>query len=194
MAFLSDDYKVPTQSRYMKWNEGENRFRILGSFENGTAIMGYEYWVSRDGGGRMPVRVKMGTTIDTSKLEVDPKTGKKDLPSHFWALPVYNWMEDKIQILEIKQKTIMEAIKNLARNKKWGDPENYDITVNKNVDSGKVTYNVVPEPKEELPEEILKKISDTPINIKALFTGDDPFTEVTEDVDPDEIPEDLGTK
>ena len=48
--FLPSDYKIPTTSKYMKFKQGENRFRILTS-----PIIGWEYWVNTEK-GRKPVR------------------------------------------------------------------------------------------------------------------------------------------
>lgn|SRR3990167_1173717 len=187
MSFLDDDYKVPSTSRYMKWQEGQNQFRILGSFVEGTAIMGYEYWKSTEEGGRKPVRVKLGISVPIAELEENPKTGELDLPKHFWALPVWNYAEKSFQILEITQKTIMNAIKDLARNKKWGDPKNYDINVTRTTENSKTKYTVMPEPKEKLTEEIEEQIALVKINIHALYDGEDPFQVSLETVHPDEV-------
>ena len=130
MPFLPKDYTVPEPtSNYLKFVEGENPFRILGSFEDQTAIMGYEYWITLPDGKRSPVRKRMGETISQNELEINPKTDKPDMPRHFWALPVWNYASNSVQILEITQRTIMNYIKSLAQNPKWGDPREYDIVV-----------------------------------------------------------------
>ena len=184
--FLASDYKIPTTSRYMRWNQGENRFRILGSFTNDTAIMGMEYWKNTPEGGRKPIRVAMGINIPIADLEENDK-GELDIPKHFWAMPVYNHNEGLVQILEITQKTIMNAIKDLSKNKKWGNPADYDIVVTKTGEKFETKYTVVPDPKETLGEDIQAKIKATKINIVALFSGDDPFKENLEHVDPSEV-------
>ena len=44
--FLPDDYDVPNAAaNYMKFQQGTNKFRVLGS-----AIIGYELWVDTDEG------------------------------------------------------------------------------------------------------------------------------------------------
>lgn len=185
MSFLPDDYKIPTETRYMKFQEGENKFRILGSFLNNTAIMGYEYWITDEDKNRKPVRVKMGVNIPITNLEEDPKTGELQLPRHFWAFPVYNRKDKKIQILEITQKTVMNGIRDLTRNSKWGDPTKYDISVVRDDSTGKTAYSVMPEPKEELEKEINDQYSAMTIDLEKLFTGGDPFGS---DIKPEEIP------
>lgn len=184
--FLSDDYKVPSTSRYMKFSAGENRFRILGSFADQTAIMGMEYWKTTPEGGRKPVRVEMGINIPLTELE-EKEDGELDMPKHFWALPVYNYQEGMIQILEITQKTILNAIKDLSRNKKWGNPLEYDIVVTKTGEKFETKYTVMPDPKEPISEAIQEAKKATKINIVALFSGDDPFKVENEEVDPDEV-------
>src|SRR6266436_1331299 len=113
MDFFNKDYEIPQISKYMKFEEGENIFRILGSFINETAVMGTVYWKTADK-GRMPVRLKPNVAVPASELELNPKTGEIEIPKHFWAFPVYNYRSKSIQILEITQKSIMNAIKSLA--------------------------------------------------------------------------------
>jgi hypothetical protein len=185
-GFLSDDYKVPSTSRYMKFQAGENRFRILGSFTDETAIMGLEYWKATPDGGRKPIRVAMGVAIPITELEENPKTGELDMPKHFWALPVYNYQDGQVQILEITQKTIQSSIRDLSKNKKWGNPGEYDIVVGKSGEGLETKYTVVPDPKEELSEVIKEAHKGTKINIMALFSGEDPFNS-NEKVDVDEV-------
>jgi hypothetical protein len=189
--FFQQGYEVPTTSGYMKFEEGANTFRILGKFTDGSAIMGTEYWVTGEGGKRMPKRVPMGQNVEVSELELNPKTGEQEQPKHFWAMPVWNYAAKKVQILEITQKGIMNSIKALAENKKWGDPLNYDIVVTRTEASGKTTYSVMPEPKEALKKEILEEYKRMNLNLKALFIGQDPFnyqgSEVVDEINLDDM-------
>lgn len=187
---MAGDYEVPSTSNYMKFEEGENRFRILGSFGEKTAIMGTEYWKTTDDNKRIPVRIKLGESVPVGDLGIN-NFGEPEMPKHFWALPVYNYKEKRIQILEITQKSILQAITALAKNKKWGNPKDYDLVVTR-VDEKKISYSVTPDPKEKLEEGILKMYKEMNININALFTGDDPFSankgeKMNENVDPDDV-------
>jgi len=182
MSFFTPNYEIPSTSRYMKYEDGDNTFRILGSFEKETAIMGMEYWKTIEG-KRKPIRVRMGITIPISELEEREDGEGLDMPKHFWALPVWNYAQKQLQILEITQKTIMTPIKSLASNPKWGDPFNYDLVVTRSKEGGKTTYTVTPNPKDDIPEEALKSLKETPLHIEALFDGKDPFADTTgEDV------------
>ncbi len=182
MSFFNKGYEIPTSSRYFKFEDGENTFRILGSFEDNTAIMGMEYWKTVEG-KRKPIRVRMGVTVPITELEEREDGEGLDMPKHFWALPVWNFAQKQVQILEITQKTIMTPIKSLAGNPKWGSPLLYDLVVTRSKESGKTTYTVTPDPKSDVPEEALKALSANPIHIEALFAGGDPFMDTTgEDV------------
>lgn len=174
-GFIEPDYKVPSSSGYMKFQEGENRFRILGSFLDKTAIRGVEYWVTDSEGNRKPKRLVEGTPVPVEELEENPQTGEIEVPKYFWAFPVFNYADKKIQILEISQKTIINAVRNLAGNAKWGNPIEYDIVVVRSKENGKTTYSVTPDPKEKVAEEIINALSATPIRIEALFEGVDPY-------------------
>jgi hypothetical protein len=172
--FLPTGYDVPSSSdKYYKFAKGENRFRIMSS-----PIMGYEYWVTENG-NRRPVRVPMGTNIDTSLLETNPKTGEVDLPKHFWAMVVYDYVSEKAKILEITQKGVMKALTTLAKDDDWGSPvgnDGYDIVVSKEGDGYDTEYTVNPKPRKKLDAGIEQFVQDHNINLNALFSGEDPFT------------------
>jgi hypothetical protein len=154
MSFLPEDYKgVPDTSNYMRFEDGRNRFRILGS-----AIVGMEYWKTVDK-KRTPFRIRMNESVDQSVLEVNPKTGKPDQPKHFWAFVVYNCVAEKIQILEITQKTVMNGIKALIDSEDWGDPKEYDIMVTKEGKELETNYSVMPSPKKMVLPDVTNQYS-----------------------------------
>lgn len=166
MSFLPEGYKkIPSNSDYMKFQDGENVIRVLSS-----AVVGYEYWTEDS----KPVRAKQkwdGVPADCK--EEDDGTFKIN---HFWAFAVWNYDEKKVMILEITQKTVMQGIKALVENKRWGDPKNYDILITKTKDGGKTSYQTqalppIGEPDETIREAYAKKT----VNLEALFTGADPF-------------------
>jgi hypothetical protein len=179
----TDNYEIPSTSNYMSWEDGDNKFRILGAFSEGTAIQGMEYWKTV-GDKRTPIRYGKqadGTykPVPMSELEVN-KFGNLDTPKYFWALPVWNYQDKKVQILEITQKSILKSIQQYIGNKKWGDPRDYDIIVNKGKEGDKTVYTVTVDPKEDVEQAIFDQYIQTKINIKALFKGEDPF-EVVDD-------------
>ncbi len=151
-----------TQNNYMKLEKGENKFRILDS-----PIAGFEYWQEADG-KKMPVRKKTEAEL--------PKD--VDKARYFWALPVYNYATEKIQVLEIIQKTILKEIKVLSIDADWGDPTNYDIVVNRTGEMMETEYSVMPKPAKELPKEVQdewKELQKNGFNLEALFDNGNPF-------------------
>ena len=94
-TFLPIGYEEPkTTGNYFRFQDGINRFRVLSS-----AIVGFEYFNESN----KPVRSKepFETTSDIKK------NGKVKF---FWAFSVYNYLESKVQIMEITQKTIQKDI------------------------------------------------------------------------------------
>lgn len=177
--FLDSTYEVPQKpSNYMKFVSGENKFRFLTS-----PILGWETWKEEPDGGRKPIRHKMDEPFDVS--EVEPEQIK-----HFWAAVVWNYVEKRVQILEITQKGIQKSLRALARSKDWGSPLGYDILVTKTGEKLETEYQVNPVPPKPLEKEIEEGLGAVSVNLEALYKGDDPF-EVNQSVSPDEIPDNL---
>ena len=178
MGFLPDDYVPPSSGHYMKLNNGENRFRVLA-----PAVLGNVFWRTGDK-GREPVRRRRGEPVMNNELEIDDE-GRQERINHFWAFPVWNQTEQKVQILEITQKTIQSAITVLFKSPDWGDPEGYDITINKS-GSGRdgTKYFVTPGRAVPTSPEALEAFAEAAINMEALFTGDDPFSGVISEAAP----------
>jgi len=181
MSFLPNDYHLPQGGNYMKLQDGDNEFLILGS-----AILGFEYWNTEN----KPVRLKekpAGMPADI-RLEED---GRPEKPKHFWAFPVWNCREHAVQVLEITQKGIMGALQNLARNEKWGDPIlTYTITVTRKGTGFDTEYNVVPNPKADVSEvaKEWERVKQDGFDISRLFSGDDPFQPPSQEVAEEQTP------
>jgi hypothetical protein len=176
--FLPKDYETPEiPSHFMELEEGTNTFRVLAS-----AIVGYKWWVDDGQQGRRPVRVR---TADEVPEEVKNATEKRAQAKHFWAFPVYNYHTKSIQVLEIKQQTIMRAIEAFVKNPKWGNPQRYDLMIEK-VKTGNrdwdVEYSVIPEPPSPIDAGIAELAKNVPVRLEALYDGGDPFA-VTDEED-----------
>jgi len=169
--FLPEGYQTPeVQSNYMTLEDGENSFRILSS-----AIVGYEWWTENGEEGRKPVRVRTANEVPEA---VRNASDNRQKARHFWAFTVYNYKTQTIQILELKQQTVMRAIEALVKNPKWGNPKNYDLIIER-VKTGNrdwdVEYNVIPEPPSKLDEGIVELAKSIPVRLEALYNGEDPF-------------------
>lgn len=170
--FLPKDYEVPRKSmNYMRLEEGENRFRVLDA-----PILGWIWWVTGNDGSRKPIRIPSDQKA--------PETVDKDEIKHFWAMPIWNYGEEKIQILELAQKSIQKAIKNLADDPDWGNPTGYDLVISKSGQKLDTEYQVSPKPAKKLDPGILQLYADMHIDLTALYRGEDPFeASKTEDAD-----------
>lgn len=159
MSFLPDNYELPSQSgQYMELLEGDNRIRILTQ-----PVMGWEDWQNRK-----PIRFK----IDQKPLKpIDPQKPIR----YFWAFVVYNYCDQRIQILNIKQATIQKAIKSLFTDKDWGDPYLYDIKINRSGKGKDTQYAINPVPHKPVEKFIIDLFNDSPCNLDALYVNEDPF-------------------
>ncbi len=159
MSFLPANYESPKQSNcYMKFRDGDNRIRILT-----RPVMGWEDWQDKT-----PVRY----TFDNKPVKpIDPRKPVR----HFWAFVVYNYIENKVQILNITQATIRKALESLCRDTGWGDPYLYDIKINKSREGKDTEYTVNPVPHKAVDQFIIDLFNENHCNLEALFTNEDPF-------------------
>jgi hypothetical protein len=175
MAFLDKNYKVPEiDGNYLRLQQGENQFRIMSE-----AITGWELWIDNK-----PVRFREEDSIPIEmqeKADIDKTTGEPKPARHFMAFVIWNRNaspKPKLQIAEFTQNTIKKPLNALNRSKAWGDPigtDGYDILIEKDGEGFDTTYSVTPAPKEKLDKEITEACKKANINLKALFSGDDPF-------------------
>jgi hypothetical protein len=175
--FLPKGYETPeSEQRFMELAEGQNTFRILS-----PAIVGYEWWEDTGNGDRVPRRVRTAEDVPT---DVRNAANSRDKAKHFWAFVVYNYQTQTIQVLEVKQQTILRAIEAFVKNPKWGNPQSYDLTIEK-VKTGSrdwdVEYNVIPEPPSPLDAGIAELANHVPVRLEALYEGQDPFAVPDED-------------
>lgn len=169
--FLPADYNVPEKGgSYMKFQPGENRFRILAS-----PILGYLYWTEDNTGKRTPNRIRMN-----ERMSADLVLGQDDEVKHFWAMPVWNYKEEQVQILEITQKGLMKSIRALTADPDWGSPLAYDLAVTKTGAMKETKYSLSPKPAKPLDEGISQLYQDMHINLEALYDGEDPFAEASD--------------
>ena len=158
-SFLPDDYEVPkSESSYLKFVTGVTKFRVLSK-----PIIGWEDWKDKK-----PFRFMMDKKPAQS---FDPKQDIK----HFWAFVVWDYTAKRISILEITQKGVQTAIKDLQAKPDWGSPFNYDIEVTKSGSGMETKYVTTPLPPKPVHAKIAELFAETPINLQALFDGKDPF-------------------
>jgi hypothetical protein len=153
------DYQPPTGGGYMKFEEGDNRFRIIGE----TIITGWKYWEDKT-----PVRVREENELPT---EVKSRQGG-DAPRHFWGMVVWNYKANRVQVLEVVQATVIKSMYAFIEDEEWGDPRGYDFVVNRATQGGRTTYMVKTRPPSEVPD---CGDAHEQINLHALYENQSPF-------------------
>jgi len=160
--FLPQGYEAPAAGGgYTKFKQGDTVLRILS-----RPILGWLDWVE-DGGTRKPLRYPY--------TPQPPAAQGQDRVKHFWAMVVYNYNAKEIQVCEITQAGIRQAIEALANNPSWGDPQGYDLTINRHGEGMDTEYNVIPTPPAPVSEVVRNAYMDKPVNLEALYSGGDPF-------------------
>ena len=158
--FLPSGYEAPkTVNFYMKFQEGENRFRILSQ-----PILGWEDWQDKK-----PIRFKF------QDKPLKPIDSKKPI-KHFWAMIVWNYQTEEIQILHLTQATLRKALEALCNDKDWGAPYFYDLKIMKMGDGIDTEYSLNPLPHKPLSPHIKECFENRKCNLEALFYNDDPFS------------------
>lgn len=172
-SFIDDDYKVPHDpGEFLNLEEGTHTIRPLSK-----PLIGWEAW--RDGDNEKREVIRRTSKEEVEKLVPDKK------PKHFWGLKVFNQDEGLVQTLIITQKTIQDAMVDLARNPKWGNPvgtEGYDMVITRTGKTRNDTkYSVIPDPREELSKEALDVIEATPYNLNFIVEGKYPIGDSEDD-------------
>lgn len=167
--FLPDDYAIPKGSnRYFKFVDGPNRIRILS-----TPTIGWEYWNTDP----KPKSIRfLGKTPPEVKLsDIKPDQNGKRTLKHFWVFSVWDYSDDTLKIASITQKTVIEALYGLIKDKGWGDPTGYDITITRKKEGDKISYSLLPSIPSGVTEDMITAIADCNIDMAAYIAGENPF-------------------
>lgn len=169
MSFFPSNYDAEATASsggggYFKPQQGANKVRFLSD-----AIFGYLYWSSEN----KPIRNAKHPGANPPNLRIED--GKPDRVKPFLAATVWSYTEQKVMIWEITQATIMNALRGLVEHEDWGDPKGYDLTVSRTGQGLETTYTLAPSPHKPLPEVIEQAKANTPVNLVALYSGDNPF-------------------
>jgi hypothetical protein len=165
---IPKETKIPSTSQFAKLQEGKNKFRVLSDI-----VVGWEGWKDKK-----PFRHE-GQVCRIKQEDVDINQNGQPNINYFWAMAVWNYKEDRVQILEITQKTIMNPLFDLEQNEDWGDLKNYDIEINKKKEGDKTSYTVLGIPPKPLNDEIKTAYDEAKIDLNKLFDGDYPIDEDT---------------
>jgi hypothetical protein len=158
-SFLPADYEAPKSiGNYLKLQDGETKIRILS-----LPLLGWEDWEDKK-----PVRYKMDNKPEFSNDPLKPL-------KHFWAMIVWNYTDQKIQIFQVTQATIIRELVSLIEDSDWGTPFRYDIKIKKTGKEMQTKYSVTAVPHRAITKDIMDAYAAKPIFLEALFHNADPF-------------------
>ena len=164
MSFFQPDYTPSAggNGNYTKLQPGENRLRIL----SGQALQGWQYWNTSN----KPVRFAYN---QRPMNPADLREGDS-VKEVLWT-GVYNYATKAIEIWEITQKGILNALWAYSQHEDYGDPINYGLTVTKSGSGMETKYAVLAGVPKPLPAEIQKLADETPLSLANMLTGGSPF-------------------
>lgn len=171
-----------------KLDEGKPfRYRFLG-----PAISGYSTWVETDGKSK-PVRWAKKPESDEipGNLQINKSSGKPADIKRFIAGFVWDYAKERVSIMMIDQKTILQEIHAAIVDPDYGDPQAYDIKITRKVEKNFTKYKLAPAPQKDLEKHIAaawEEIKDT-VDLRVLFENGNPFDPEAvdgEDAAPDE--------
>jgi len=179
------------KDEYLKFEkEGTYRFRVMGILgDEHNFIHGYIAWDNEN----KPHREAFveGSKGSEELIEQD----RKKEPKYFWEFvvifvsavdkdnnPIYESNIGKPQILRIQQVTIQQGILRLLNDVDWGNPKEYDITLNRvGLEQADTKYFVNAKPKSPVTPEMLTAVSDARIDLRVLFDAGQPFGALVDD-------------
>ncbi len=168
------DQELP-KGNYMKLQNGNNQFRVLKiPGDKPSLVSGFELWMDKKP-VRFNVRDENEIPAETRIRGDRDDKGKIKPPQYFWALLVWNYADNKIQVLELKQRGLINSIKELSKNEKWGTPYSYDLIILKEGTGITVKYGILPDPPSALQDHIVIALETLNVDLRELLRGGDPF-------------------
>lgn len=145
------DYTGPKASnKFMKLERGDNIFRMLDK-----TTIAFEFWKEDN----KPVR-------SLTPFKALPEDAKRDKdgatvqPKEIWLVPVWNYEEEALQILQVGQKTVQKSIYELTKDSDWSNPMDYDLKVVRTGDGFETKYAVTPKKPAPLTAAIAKEYAE----------------------------------
>lgn len=178
MARYLDEPEIATTKRYFKAKApGDYTLRLLADPTVGA--LGWK--------AKKPVRKRAG------EAWLDTDTDGDQVVKTVWMAPVLNLDLNIVQVWEIPQKSIRDAIRNLESKKAWGPITGYEIVLTrKGTTMDDTEYSLTPQNKGDLTA-AQKELWDEvcafgKFNIEELFRNGDPFDSKLPSGDDKDIP------
>lgn len=126
---------------YMKLEDGQNKIRIL---TKPHQYLVHHYKTNEKDPG-FGVRI-----LSSIHHGSDPLIDRGLKPRRRWLVGIIDRKTDSYKILDMSV-SVFKSIQNLTRNEDWGDPSQYDITINVDKNGGpNGYYTVIPNSKKPL--------------------------------------------
>jgi len=135
--------KEKRQSDFMRLKEGENVVRVM---SNPTKT--FVHWITTADGNQRKINSPAGNPELVKQLE---EAGYK-LQTNY-IIKVLDRSDDKFKLMEVGPQ-IFKGIQMLNLNPKWGKVTAYDISITKGPKGTQPLYNVTPNPKEKLDQQL----------------------------------------
>lgn len=167
-SFLPQDYQAPASGGFFKFENGENKLRIITN-----PVFLWVIWANGEA-KRIPYLDAAGKPVEKPAKGA----GDKDSVNFAWGVGVYNYKTRQVEVAEITQKGIQSQLESYSKNPAWGHPRNYNLNVSKKGGGLDTEYTVTVDPPSALPAEALQAVTDTPLDLNQLFvSGGNPFVQ-----------------
>ena len=180
MNFFHPGHEIPDKrNQFMRLASGKNRIRFIGNPVSGFVFFGT---IKREDGSEAvkPYRrpESEGEFSVEEMINRDARTNKEgemEKQKYFVMALVYNYQKEKLQVLEVTQKSILKALKSYVESEEYGHPSGYDLTVEKRGDGLNTEYTVVVSPPKPLATEIENLVGETSCDLQKVFADEYPL-------------------
>ena len=178
--FFDQGHEIPDKrNQFMKFGQGKNRIRFIGNPVSGFVFFGktkredgseaVKPFRRREGEGEFSVEEMISRDV---RMKPD---GEIEGQKYFVMGLVYNYQKEKLQALEITQKSILKAMKSYVESEEYGHPSGYDLTIEKKGDGLNTEYTVIVSPPKPLSAEIENLVGETSCDLQKIFDGEYPL-------------------
>jgi hypothetical protein len=179
--FFDKGHQIPDKrSQFMKLEYGKNRFRFVGNPISGYVFYGklirddgtetVKPYRRREAEGEFSVEEMINLNVRMTK------EGEMERQKYFVMGLVWNYQKEKLQVLEITQKSILKALKSYVGSEEYGHPSEYDLTVEKKGEGLNTEYTVIVSPPKAMAEEIITAAGEVSCDLEKIFEGEYPIS------------------
>ena len=178
--FFDQGHEIPDKrNQFMKFVQGKNRIRFIGNPVSGFVFFGktkredgsetVKPYRRRESEGEFSLEEMINRDV---RMKPD---GEIEGQKYFVMGLVYNYQKEKLQVLEITQKSILKALKSYVESEEYGHPSGYDLTIEKKGDGLNTEYTVVVSPPKPLSAEIVESVGNTSCELQKIFEEEYPL-------------------